>query len=225
MFQSLIQRMENVRMSLVEEGEVPVKLQETDLEASNITMKVAANSHEWGPQLPDPLWSTQDNAFVKVPKILCCIMALFCSILITKFHNLMNMFLFSEHWLFWSPSSGWLPHVQTTLLPKISHGGSCTETRICQWLLWLLHCHGASCREAVSWFREWRRNRHILPGIPARQYLLWSVTITGNFERIWHFEQMFWLLMFTCYLTQMLLSFSETAFFLLSFPCEQLFAL
>lgn len=53
-------------MSIVEEGEVPLDIQTTDLSASHVMMKVVARSEEWGPELPDPLWNEEEAAFVKV---------------------------------------------------------------------------------------------------------------------------------------------------------------
>ncbi len=71
--QVLVQRMETVRMSIVEEGEVPLDIQTTDLSASHVMMKVVARSEEWGPELPDPLWNEEEAAFVKVWKTTGCV--------------------------------------------------------------------------------------------------------------------------------------------------------
>ncbi len=64
--QTLIHRMKRIRMSLVQEGEVKIKLRTIDLEMSKVTMTVGLFPGNW---IPSPeWWDTDAKAFIKVGK-------------------------------------------------------------------------------------------------------------------------------------------------------------
>ncbi len=67
LFQQLNHRMQDIGMSLVEEGGVNIGHNSTDVQSGKLTLEVGA-AQQWGPEADDRLWDEGKRAFSKVSK-------------------------------------------------------------------------------------------------------------------------------------------------------------
>ncbi len=188
--QALTTRMYQIRMSLVEEGEVVIKQRATDLQASSVTFTVGSNSQVWGPELPDDLWSDETKTFTKARITLLQWEVNHCSknpflfcVLPTCHEHIWNIHVDLLGWsksqtyssLFWAgcfttrcAPTGSMSQLQAPSIPQISHGCTCLCKEPAP-ISRLVLCCGACCCQRFCRLWKWGRRRAILPKLPARK--------------------------------------------------------